>query len=399
MLLTGAAGIAAAQEAVRFSLASEAAAQSRKQSLEALDQSTLRTQRLGVSVNTGLDAEGNNNITLVADHALTDFISRAQVGTRVAWVASHENVVQLALDAGYSFYALHSEWDRLFIQPGSELSFDLYAGQWWVNLHERLAVTENAYDDPTLAGTGNYSQLRNTAGMSGTWDLNKLELNLQYDHASYISLTGSSLPDGRSDIFGLNAALKVTPMATIGMQLGGGPNHYDGTQASDSANLNVGAFARAQPTQYLGIYGAAGYTVYTDQNSNPSLRSSYDAFYWQIGVQHRINRYFDYDLTAGRTISFGFFAGTVDMYSAAIDGRLHCFRNLGVSLGLVFEHGTLLSGTGEAFDRIGPHVLLERTLNRKFSATLRYQYFARTSNITGGDYELNVLTASLVYRL
>jgi hypothetical protein len=399
MLLTGAAGRAAAQEAVRFSLASEAAAQSREQSLEGLDRSTLRTQRIGVSVSTALDAEGNDNINMVADHRLSDFISRAQVGTRVAWVASEENVVQLALDAGYSFYALHSEWDRFFIQPGSELSFDVYMGEWWVNFHDRLAVTENAYDDPTLAGAGNYSQLRNTAGLSGTWDLNKLQLNIQYDHAIYSSLTGSSLPDGRSDIFGLNAALKVMPMTTIGMQLGGGSTHYDGTKASDSANLNAGAFARAQPMQYLGIYGTAGYTVYTDQNSDRALRSSYDAFYWQIGLNHRINRFLDYNLTGGRTICFGFFSGTVDMYSAAMDGRLHCFRNLGVSFGLLFEHGTVLSGTGETFDRLGHHVCIERTLNRKLSATLRYQYFARTSDLTGGDYELNVLTATLVYRL
>jgi hypothetical protein len=400
MLLTGAVGAAGAQEAVRFSLASEAAAQSRKQTLESLDHSSLRTQRFGLSVNTALDAEGNDNITLVPDHRLVDFISQAQVGSRVAWVASEANVVQLALDTGYSFYALHSEWDRFFVQPGSELSFDVYAGQWWVNVHDRLAVTENAYDDPTLAGTGNYSQLRNTSGLSGTWDLNKLEVNLQYDHAIYCSLTGgTSLPDGRSDVFGLNPALRVNPSTRIGIQVGGGPTHYDGAKASDSVNLNAGAFARAQPTQYLSIYGAAGYTLYTDQNSEAALRSAYDAFYWQIGLDHRINRYFDYDLTGGRTVSFGFYAGTVDMYSAAMNGRLHCFQNLGVSLGIQFERGKAISDTGEAFDRIGPHVLIERTLSRRLSATLRYQYFARTSSVPGRGYELNVLTATLVCRL
>src|SRR5205814_2192891 len=101
---------------------------------------------------------------------------------------------------------------------------------------------------------------------------------------------------------------EIMPVTRIGIQVGGGPTHYDASKASDSANLNAGAFARAQPTKYLSIYGAAGYTVYTDQNADPSLSSSYDASYWQIGVNHRVNRYFDYDLTGGRTISFGFFA-------------------------------------------------------------------------------------------
>lgn len=399
MLLSRASDPAAAQEAVRFSLASEAAAQSREQSLGKLDQSTLRGQRFALFLDTALDAEGNDNINLAENARQSDLIARAQLGTHVDWVVSEENVLQLALDAGYSFYALHSKWDRFFIQPGSELSFDIYLGQWWVNLHDRLAVTENAYDDPTLAGTGNYSQLRDTAGLSGTWDLNKLQLNFQYDHAIYSSLTGNSLPDGRADIFGMNAALEVMSMTKIGMQVGGGPTHYDGNMPSDSANLNAGVFARAQPTEYLNIYGAAGYTVYTDESAALGLSSSYDAFYWQIGINHRLNRYFDYDLTGGRTISFGFFAGTVDMWSAAMDGRVHCFRNVNVSLGLLFEHGTVLSGIGETFDRIGPHLSIERALSRKLSATLRYQYFDRTSNRTGGGYALNVLTATIVYRL
>ena len=78
---------------------------------------------------------------------------------------------------------------------------------------------------------------------------------------------------------------------------------------------------------------------------------------------------------------------------------MHCFRNLSVGLGLLFEHGTILSGSREIFDRFGPHVVIERVLNQKLSATLRYQHFDRTSNLAGGGYQLNVFTATLVYRL
>ena len=123
------------------------------------------------------------------------------------WPVSDQNSINLALGGGYSAYVNNPNLDRAFITPDSELSFDLYAGDFWINLHDRFSITENTYQDPTVAGSGNYSQLQNALGVATTWDLNKALVQVGYDHVNYDSLNGgngqnsSGQPSGYSEVF------------------------------------------------------------------------------------------------------------------------------------------------------------------------------------------------------
>ena len=121
------------------------------------------------------------------------------------WRISEKNSINLSLGTGYSAYAEHSEFNRVFMAPGSELSLDLYAGDFWISLHDRVSITEDAYEDPTMVGNANYSQFQNTAGLTVTWDLNKLVYRLGYDHVGYTVLSGGGgCPDGTSEIMSLS---------------------------------------------------------------------------------------------------------------------------------------------------------------------------------------------------
>ena len=115
----------------------------------------------------------NSNVYLTEDHPEGDLIFRPQINTRMLWPVSDQNSINLALGGGYSAYVSNPNLDRAFITPGSELSFDLYVGDFWINLHDRFSITENTYQDPTVAGSGNYSQFQNALGAATTWDLNK----------------------------------------------------------------------------------------------------------------------------------------------------------------------------------------------------------------------------------
>ena len=53
-------------------------------------------------------------------------------------------------------------------RQGSEL-FDFYAGDFWINLHDRFSITEAPVPGPTVANSGNYSQFQNAAGVTTTW--------------------------------------------------------------------------------------------------------------------------------------------------------------------------------------------------------------------------------------
>jgi hypothetical protein len=385
-----------------MSLAGETAAVARRQADAALDEYNVRLGRSAWAFGAGVDLEANDNISFNSSDRQFDLIARPQLNTRMAWRVSDANSFNLALGAGYAAYARHPEFDRVFITPGSELSFDLYAGDFWINLHERLSVTENAYADPTVVGTADYSQLQNVAGLGATWDLNKMVLRLGYDHATYVMLSGGGVPEGDSDIFAFSAGYRWRPATVIGVESGGGQVVYsgDGTPVTQAWDWNVGIFWEAQPMQYVRVKAGAGYTVYAPQSDvTQSSVPDFTGIYARLGLDHRVNRHMEYSLNAGRSISFGFFSGTIDMYTAVLEARWHLFQKLSLGTGFKFEHGTELTAGGETFDRFGPRVSLERPLTVKMSGVLRYQYYQRQSDVAGGDYQVNLVTLSIVYRL
>jgi hypothetical protein len=385
-----------------MSLAGEAAAEARLKSALGPQHYTIRIGPSTWTFGAGLDLEANDNITFSSSSPQFDLIARPQLSARMAWRVSDANSMNLGLGAGYSAYAGHPEFNRLFVEPGSELSFDLYAGDFWIDLHERLSVTENAYEDPTVIGTADYSQLQSVTGASATWDLNEVVLRMGYDHAIYLTLSGGGIPEGDSDVLAFSTGYRWRPTSLIGLEAGGGRIGYGGdhTSVPQAWDWNVGTFWEAQPLQYISVKAAAGYTVYSRerQGSQPA-EPGFTGVYARLGLNHRVNKHVEYSLEAARNISFGFFSGTVDMLTAILEARWHLFEKLSIGTAFQFDHGTDLAVGGETFDRFGPRLSLERPLTARMSGSLRYQYYQRQSNVVGGDYEINLVTLSIAYRL
>jgi hypothetical protein len=394
---------APAQEAARTSVAGETAAEARRKTALGPDEFSLLLGPSRWVVAAGLDLEANDNICFDSNQAKADLIVRPQVNTRVSCQITDQNSVNLAVGTGYSAYAQHPEFNRLFVSPGSELSLDLYAGDFWINLHERLLITENAYDDPTVVGTGNYSQLQNTAGLTAIWDLNKLVLRLGYDHINYALLTGGAgFQDGDSDVFAFSAGHRLRAATIFGVELGKGLIRYRGqnTAANQEADWNIGTFVEAQPSEYLRVKAGAGYTVYAPESSGAQIAEpEFTGVYARLGLNHQINRHLEYSLSGGRSINFGFFGGTIDLYTAVLEARWHLFQKLSMGTAFEFEYGSQVWVGRESFERFGPRLSLERSITAKMSGALRYQYYSRQSDVPGGDYVVNIVTFSLAYRL
>lgn len=390
------------QEAVRPSLAGETAAEARHQGASAPQSYNLSLGPVAWTLGAALDFEADDNIAFTSADRVFDLITRPQITTRALWPVTYQNTLNFALSAGYSAYARHSQFNRLFVAPGSELSFDLYVGDLWLNVHERLSITENAYEDPTVVGSADYSQLQNVAGLAATWDLNHIVVGFGYDHTEYLAVTdGGGLPDGNSDILALSATYQWSDTTRVGLESGGGWIRYDGegTPASQAADLNVGAIVELRPLQYVTLRAAAGYCVYSPLTATSPSEQEFTGAYAQVDLHHRINRFLEYDLSGGRNISFGFFAGTMDLCSARWEATWRLFQKLNLSTGFEYEHGSQVLSGSETFDRFGPRITLQRPITAKMSGALRYQFYQRCSETAGGDYVLNLVTLSLAYRL
>ncbi|HLH53694.1 MAG TPA: hypothetical protein VKY92_08765 [Verrucomicrobiae bacterium] len=388
-----------AQESNRHSLAGEAAAEDRAGA--ELD-STRWNWRAGPSrwaFGTELGFEVNDNIGFVPDDPALDVIVRPQVDARMVLPVSDRNRLNFTFSAGYSQYFTHPALNRFYIVPGSALLFDFYMSDLWINIHERCSLTQSAYQDPTLSQAGDYSQLQNIVGVNVTWDLSKVTARLGSDHSDYVPVTGrGGVSSGYSDMFSCSVGYRASSVVSLGLEGGGGWISYKDTPNADATDFNAGAFAEVKPTGNMSLSLSAGYTSYRPEVVS-TAQQEFNGAYTRVALNHRLNRFVECSASAGRSVSFGFFAGTVEMWSARCEARWHLFQKLGVTTGCDFEHGSELLSGNASFERVGPGITFERSLTRKLSSLLRYQYYRRRSDTPGGDYDLNIVTLNFVYQL
>jgi hypothetical protein len=324
------------------------------------------------------------------------------------WPVSEVNTMNLSLGAGYAIYAAHPEYDRPFVTPGSELSFDLYVGDFWINLHDRFSIIENGYLDPTVTGIGDYERLDNAAGFTATWDLNKALVKLGYDHASYVALGGlHGQPDAEMDVFSLSGGYTIKPGSLAGIETGLSliryvslpPDPLARLNYSDGTQWSAGAFYDTQLTQYIHGRASVGYSRFMpDSGIASALGQEFSGVYAQLGLNHRLNKFVEYGLSGGRMLNFAYFGGKVDTYFATLNATWHLVRKVGLYTTFSYQHGTQLGFAREEYDWFGPGIRIERPINPKLTASLGYQYYWRDSDLPGRDYVVDILTLRAIYR-
>jgi len=324
------------------------------------------------------------------------------------WPVSAQNSINLALGAGYSAYVNNPNLDGLFITPGSELSFDLYAGDFWINLHDRFSITENSYQDPTVAGTGQYSQLQNALGVATTWDLNKAIVRVGYDHVNYESLSGGNgqnsggQPSGYSEVFSASAGYALKPGMLLGLELGESLITYTTTSPntpySNANQWNLGGFYDTPVSEYIHFTAHAGYTVYSAEASGAMTTSGdFSGMYAQLDIRHRVNQYVEYSLSGGRNTSVAFYGGTIDRYFARWQANWRILRKVTLSTSFSYEHGSQLAAGAETYDQYGPGITLSRPITAKLSSSLGYQVYWRDSDLPGRNYTVDVVSLGFNY--
>jgi hypothetical protein len=401
-LLLGPLAAADAQETIRMSLASADAAEARRQAAASIGYYNVKVGPTGWRFASSLGVEYNDNVRLVEDGAESDVIFRPEVSAQMLWPITDKNMLNLGVGVGYSAYVRNPDLSRFYITPGSELSFDMYVGDVWINLHDRFYVTENSYQDPTVTGTGDYSRLENAVGLTATWDLNKIIVRGGYDHVDYLALSGTSgQPNGQSELAWGSVGYALKPGMIAGVELGGGLLNYHGTNVlyPSAKQWNAGGFFESQVSEYIHVRVSAGYTDYAPEGGSATNGvSDFTGFYGQLEIQHRVNQFVDYTLSAGRSISFAFYGGSVDLIYARLMANWNILQKIGLNTTLQYEHGNELTGTQEIFDRYGAAIHLSRALTAKLSGGLGYEIWWRTSDVAGRDYTVNVVSLNMSYR-
>ena len=285
----------------------------------------------------------------------------------------------------------------------------LYSGDFWINFHDRFSITTFAYQDPTVAGTGDYAQLQNAVGPAVVWDLNKGIVKVGFDHVNFDSLSGSgnqnsgSQPSGYAEVFSASAGYYLKPAMVLGLELGGSPITYTtpttNTPYTSANQWNVGGFYDTPVSDYIHFTGHAGYTVYTPEAGDAAVSTGdFTGIYADLNITHRLNQYVDYSLSGGRNIQATYWGGTVDRYFAYWQANWKIVRKVTLGTSFRFEHGQYLSTGGEIYDQYGPEVRLSRVITDKLTASLDYQFYWRTSDQPNLSYTVNIVSLNFDYR-
>ena len=393
------------QEALRISTAGDLAAASRQQAASSLGYYNLLLGPVALRFLSGLEVDYNDNVRVATQGQESDIIFHPNLTTQMNWPVTEKNNLNLTLGAGYSAYLKNSDLDQFYINPGSGVSFDVYVGDFVFNLHDRISITENAYQNQSATGNQTLTSLQNDAGVSVFCDLNKLVTTVGYDHVNYASLKSSqsSQPDGASEIFFLNSGVRVLPEILTGLEAGGGFINYDQSNSTnsvvspDATQWNVGAFCTAKISEYLDVRLDAGYTVFTPDTISTNYNSS-PGFYFQFLLSHRVNRFVSYSLSAGRSTDFAYGGQPYQRYFAQVSAQWIILKNYQISTPFGWEHGSESYNQASSYDQYTAGISIGRPITKKLSGSLAYRFIKESSAQSTQNYINNIVSLSFSYQ-
>jgi hypothetical protein len=396
------AGEVYAQEALRLSLAGDLAAASRQQSSAFIGYYNLLTGPVAWRFSSGLDLQYDDNVRLRENNAEGDFIIRPRANVQTHWPVTLKNSLDFNLNAGYSEYLLHQDLSQFYIDPGSGIAFDIYTGDWVIELHDRVSITENTYENAGVNANNNNATLENTIGVDGLWDLNKAIIKIGYDHADYVQLASATRQfSGSSENIFFNGGVRLRPEILAGLETGGGLIHYDqaGRITPDALQWNAGAFASLQVSEYISARLDAGYTEYVPDTTSTNLATADSSgFYFQFLLTHRVNKYVKYSLTAGRSTDFSYSGLPQTYYFVRLQPTWNIFRKYNLSTPITWQNGTQLYNKSADYDQYSFGINISRQITQKLSGSLSYQFVKETSDLEVLNYTVNIVGLNFTYQ-
>lgn len=356
---------------------------------------------VGLRLSAQLQTEANDNVRLEENQQHEDLVLRPQLNTVAIWRLSERNSLVLSTGVGYARYLNETEPGRVYVTPNSDLSLDLYAGDFLINFHDRFSYLQDVVADAQIAGIGSLNRIENTSGVGVTWDLNKLILGLVYDHSIYVATDDAySYQDRSGELFNANAMFTISPTTVAGLAVNGGlvnVEHHGGP-LNDNQQIGAGPVLMIQLSDYFSLRASLGYAVYFfDQTGTNSPASSTGALYADLTLQQRVNDSLSQSASIGRQLQSGLFSDTVDLIYVRYGADWRVFRETSFHPSFSYEHVHQSLGQTEDADRYGINLAFGRQLTEKLSGDLQYNFYLRDSDVASRSYTQNRLVLTLVY--
>lgn len=418
-----------AQDAIRPSLAGQDSYEARQEDVSRIPYN-LMTGPVRFRVGATVGVEYNDNINYAEVNTEQDVIITPSMTLDAIWPVTQLNTLRFDLGLGYSFYIDHSNanTDYLLVAPKSQLAFDIFVGDFRINLHDKFQLQQDPIQEGALSNVVRYGRFENTAGVSVLWDLNKLLLQVGYDHYNFIA-TDSDFEylDRYADSVGGSLAYIVNPTITVGAEGNVVWTRYTNDNTgigilNDNTEYRAGGFVEAGITNNLKVRVAGGYQwLNFDQNfvtffigpfgfNFPDHKDLSD-YYVNGLIAHRINAQISQSLSAGHESQLGVNSNfiTLNFVRHAISWNI--IRNTLLTTEFFFQDAeesggvvganpfSILTGQpkGEHFQRFGGAITLGYQLTPHVTLGVRYQGTTKDSDVFLRDYNQNRVSVDGTY--
>jgi len=393
-----------AQQALRSSLAGEEAARARKATENIPYNLKMGALRLRFSAHT--DVEYNDNINVApSTNAISDVIIRPGVSMDTVWPVTPQNTLNFNLGVGYQIYVNRPDNNTLSISPGSTVSFDVFVGDFRINLHDRFSYHQNPLQQGAITGTNenaaSYGTAQNYVGVGVDWDLNKLTVSFGYDYSLNFSTSEAYSYQNQSSHYGyLRGAVLVQPGVSTGLETTFGISTYEQQVLNNNQQFSAGPFVNWQVSQHLQASLRGGYVNYTfDQTGAITNAASGSSGYANLTLDHMLNQYVRHSMGAGYNLSSGVNSDLITTFFVRYSASLMVFRLSTINLDTFYEHASE-SGASlpDEYTRFGFNIGLGYPITAHLNTSLRYGFTTKDSMLPAGDYTQNAISLSLAYR-
>jgi hypothetical protein len=390
------------QDAIRPSLAGEQNSEARRQDIEHIPYNLLVGPiRFRISASVGV--EYNDNINLAQhDEKQDDVIIRPQINFDAIWPITQLNTLRFDIGIGYSAYIQHSgnNTNGILITPGSQLAFDIFVGDFRINIHDRMSLQEDPISEGQISNTADYGRFENTAGISVLWDLNKVLLTVGYDHYNFIATNNDfDYLNRNSELLSGSLSFAATSTINLGLEGNAAFSYYDQNVLNDSTDYSGGAFAEMQLSSYLRFRVAGGYQwINFDNNGLVGDQNDLSDWYANILISHRINATLSQSVSAGHENQLGVNSNYITLNYIRHTITWNFIRNTLLTTEFFYEDADDSGGfINEHFQRVGAAGTVGYQLTPHVTLGLRYQYTQKDSNVPGRNYIQNRVSLDGTY--
>lgn len=278
----------------------------------------------------GVDFEYNDNISLEAEDADSDFIisPNARIGYYLPF--TRENGMQFSLDLGARLYMNHDEFNNFTIFPNGDNAFEIYgeADNWSFRLRDNFHLYASPLVNNYSTGSGLVRQFQNVTTLTADADYNEVVLGAAYTHL-LSKFWGNEFEylDRQSDALNAYLGVRVTSPLIIGVNAGVNYDYYDSGELNDSFGVNGSIYSQFVLSRNLSGGASVGWGWskyegggYYDDNEN------FNDIIFSFVLTHEVNKYFRHSVNVFKNLQPGVTSNYQDTISLVYNIGWDLFR-------------------------------------------------------------------------